>query len=67
MRFLSQRSSEQAVRPAGGDTAPEGNTLEEVRNQGERLLAASDEAIRRALSRTDSRTFLTGARQQGGE
>ena len=47
----------EAPAPAGGDDA---------RERARRLLEVGDEAIRRALS-SDSETFLSQNRQQGGE
>ena len=48
-----------------GPPAP-GGQLDAVRQEGERLLAAADEAIRKALS-NDSETFLRHSRQEGGQ
>jgi len=48
----------------GGNT--EGGELERLSQAGNDLLAAGDEAIRRALS-GDSVKFLQANRQQGGE
>jgi hypothetical protein len=50
--------------PAAG--GPEGGDLDRVRREGEALLRAGDEAIRRGLS-GDSERFLTASRQQGGQ
>jgi hypothetical protein len=66
MRFL-QRTSEQQQVQAGGSSDPgTGDTLQQAREQGDRLLAAGDEAIRRALS-GNSESFLRSGRQQGGQ
>jgi hypothetical protein len=61
------------IRPAthrqgpGSEAAAEGGgSLESLRAQGERLLAASDEAIDRALS-GDSEAFHRANRQHGGQ
>ena len=43
-----------------------GANLDRIRQAGEDLLAAADEAIDRALS-GDSEAFLAANRQQGGE
>lgn len=67
MRFL-QRFNDEVQRTAqpvddGGSDA----LLQQSRSDGDRLLAAGDEAIRRALSDVDSEAFLRASRQQGGE
>jgi hypothetical protein len=49
-----------AGRPAGADG------LESARAEAERLFAAADEAIARALS-SDSQAFLQANRQSGGQ
>jgi hypothetical protein len=65
MRFL-QRNNQQRNN-SGGDGEPgSGNALEQAREQGDQLLSAGDEAIRRALS-GNSESFLRASRQQGGE
>jgi hypothetical protein len=46
--------------------SPAGGQLQELRQAGEELLAAADEAIRRALS-GDSEAFIRSSRQQGGQ
>jgi hypothetical protein len=50
---------------ARSDTA-EGSDLDAARTEADRLLAAADDAIERALS-ADSQTFLRAIRQQGGQ
>jgi hypothetical protein len=66
MRFL-QRLNEHQQNQAGGDgDTGAGDTLQQAREQGDRLLAAGDEAIRRALS-GNSESFLRSGRQQGGQ
>jgi hypothetical protein len=50
--------------PAAGGS--QGRDLDQVRREGEALLRAGDEAIRRGLS-GDSERFLTASRQQGGQ
>jgi len=57
--------SEQQQREANSP-APPGDDLSELRQAGDRFLAAGDEAISRALS-TDSERFLAANRQQGGQ
>jgi hypothetical protein len=67
MRFL-QRISDPQQRPASGDgDASSGDLLQQLRSQGNSLLAAGDEAIRRALAGSNSEAFLRASRQQGGE
>jgi hypothetical protein len=51
---------------AGGDGTPDGTNLQERRSEGEGLLNAADDAIRKALS-GNSRDFLHHSRQRGGE
>ena len=46
--------------------APVGGNLDQVRQVGESLFRAADDAIRRALSR-DSRAFLESTQQSGGQ
>ncbi|HEV8599739.1 MAG TPA: hypothetical protein VGQ69_10295 [Gemmatimonadales bacterium] len=62
-----ERHDESGMPPSDGGAAPgvSGN-LEELRRAGEDLLAAGDEAIRRALS-GNSEAFLRANRQEGGE
>ena len=62
-----ERRPEETHRPDGADPPPAGGgELDELRRAGEDLLAAGDEAIRRALS-GDSEAFLRANRQQGGQ
>lgn len=65
MRFL-QRLNEQPSDNGGDDDAGASDQLIQARTQGDRLLAAGDEAIRRALS-GNSENFLRSGRQQGGQ
>jgi hypothetical protein len=68
MRFLHRFNNEQ--RPAGGDDDGDqgsGGVLQQIRSEGDRLLAAGDEAIQRALAGSNSEAFLRAGRQQGGE
>lgn len=64
---MSEREME---RPAGGaGTGTDGGggaALRAVRQKADDLLAAGDEAIRRALS-SDSEAFLRANRQEGGQ
>lgn len=64
MRFL-QRTSQQMRQPDGDPDAM--GTLDQIRAQADQMLAAGDEAIRRALARGDSESFLRASRQQGGQ
>lgn len=67
MRFL-QRFNEWQNNQGGGDDGPgSGNLLQQARSQGDDLLAAGDEAIRRALAGSNSEAFLRAGRQQGGQ
>ena len=52
--------------PESGAEAGTGAEMEALRQAGERLLSAGDEAISRALS-GDSERFLAANRQQGGQ
>lgn len=62
-----ERRRDSETGSAGGDGAPaSGGNLGELRRAGEDLLAAGDEAIRRALS-SDSEGFLRANRQEGGQ
>jgi len=67
MRFMERTNDEQLrLPPNGGDgDAPE--ALNQARSDGDRLLSAGDEAIRRALGGGNSEVFLRWAAQQGGE
>lgn len=58
------RSKDQPQESASGPRPP--GPLEELRKVGDDLLAAGDEAIRRALS-GNSKAFLAANRQEGGE
>ena len=64
MRFLVRQDDQQTH--AGSGEVPEGR-LDAVRAQASQLLSAADEAIQRALSGSDSESFLRAGRQQGGE
>lgn len=64
MRFL-ERDTELQRQP--GNSPDSNGALDEIRSQANQMLAAGDEAIRRALSRGDSEAFLRACRQQGGE
>jgi len=64
MRFL-QRMNDQPM--SNGDDAGASELLQQARAEGDRLLAAGDEAIRRALAGSNSEAFLRAGRQQGGQ
>ena len=65
MRFL-QRLNEQPSDNGGDNDSGASDQLLQARAQGDRWLAAGDEAIRRALS-GNSENFLRSGRQQGGQ
>jgi|CZKF01.1.fsa_nt_gi hypothetical protein len=67
MRFLQRLHGDQ-INQNGGDSDPGSDgTLQQLRSEGDSLLAAGDEAIRRALAGSNSEEFLRTSRQQGGE
>jgi hypothetical protein len=67
MRFLHRNDQEQ-LHPAGGDGGSgSADQLQQARSEADRLLAAGDEAIQRALAGANSEAFLRAGRQQGGE
>lgn len=59
---------EKPLPPADADDNPgTSEVLAQARSASERLLAAGDEAIRRALAGGNSEAFLQATRQQSGE
>ena len=60
-----RRRAEPAIPRVGGGGEDDDTRLDRLRS-AERLLAAADEAIERALS-SDSEAFLRAARQTGGQ
>jgi hypothetical protein len=67
MRFR-QRLDDEEHHPASGDGGSGSeDLLRQLRSEGDRLLAAGDEAIQRALAGANSEAFLRAGRQQGGE
>jgi len=67
MRFLQLLNDKQQPQSNGdGDPGSDG-VLQQLRSEGDLLLAAGDEAIRRALAGGNSEAFLRTSRQQGGE
>ena len=65
---MEPRERQRDVPRSGPGAGGEGSSdsLEQLRASGERMLAAGDDAIRRALS-GDSEAFLRANRQRGGE
>jgi hypothetical protein len=64
MRFLERTDKPQRQAGEGPDS---NGALDQIRSQADQMIAAGDEAIRRALARGDSEAFLRAGRQQGGE
>jgi hypothetical protein len=67
MRFLERPNNQQQNNGGGGDDPNADDRLQQARDQGDRLLAAGDEAIQRALAGSNSEAFLRAGRQQGGQ
>jgi len=67
MRFLHLFDEEPRRAVNGDDDPASGEVLAQARSASERLLAAGDEAIQRALAGGNSEAFLQAGRQQGGE
>ena len=65
MRFFQRIGGEQPSNDSGGQPGSS-DVLQQTRERGDRLLAAGDEAIRRALS-GNSQNFIAASRQQGGQ
>jgi len=67
MRFL-QRNDKKQTHLASSEEGPgAAERLNQLRSDGDRLLAAGDDAIQRALAGGNSEAFLRASRQQGGE
>jgi hypothetical protein len=66
MRFLQRFNNDQRQAVGDGDPGSDG-LLQQIRAEGDELLAAGDEAIQRALAGSNSEAFLRAGRQQGGE
>lgn len=66
MRLLVKPDDEQRKKPGAASDTP-GDNLSALREQGNRLAAAGDNAINRALNGGNSEAFLRAGRQQGGE
>lgn len=67
MRFLQRLNDQQLNQGSGDDDTGADDQLQQARTQGDRLLAAGDEAIQRALAGSNSEAFLRASRQQGGQ
>ncbi len=67
MSILQKRNDERHPRPDGDRDSEPGTGLQQARSEADALLAAGDEAIRKALSGSNSEAFLRSAMQQGGE
>jgi hypothetical protein len=64
---LQRRNDERYLQPEGAPGSDTNTGLQQVRSETDRLLAAGDEAIRKALSGGNSEAFLRSAMQQGGQ
>jgi hypothetical protein len=67
MRILQRSDDEQNLHANSTDESSSSDQLQQARSEGDRLLAAGDEAIQRALAGSSSEAFLRSGRQQGGE
>lgn len=67
MRFLNLFDQQQQRRGDGDGDPGSSDVLSQARSDSDRLLAAGDEAIRRALAGGNSEAFLQAGRQEGGE
>ncbi len=67
MRFLERFDVQQQNHGGGDDDPGADDRLQQARTEGDRLLAAGDEAIQRALAGSNSEAFLRAGRQQGGQ
>jgi len=67
MRFLERINDQQIRQTGSGDgDSTSADQLQKIRSEAEPMLAAGDEAIRRALS-GDAEAFLRSSRQEGGQ
>lgn len=64
---LRQRYNDPSSDPASGAGPNTPGALPELRSAADRMLAAGDDAIRRALDGGNSTAFLEASRQQGGQ
>ena len=67
MTLRQRYSDDPSGDPASGTGPNTPGALPEFRSAAGRLLAAGDEAIRRALASGNSTAFLEASRQQGGQ
>ncbi len=67
MRFLKRLNDQQQNNGNSDDDPNVDDRLQQARTLGDRLLAAGDEAIQRALAGNNSEAFLRAGRQQGGQ
>jgi hypothetical protein len=67
MRFLQKQHEEQISHISSDGDSGLGDQLQQLRSEGDLMLAAGDDAIRRALAGSNSEEFLRTSRQQGGE
>lgn len=67
MTLRQRYNDDPAGDPGSGNTPNSPGALPEFRSAADRLLAAGDDAIRRALSSGNSTAFLEASRQQGGQ
>lgn len=67
MQLLQRLDRSQRNDGIGNGDPTADDRLQEARMLGDRLLAAGDEAIQRALARGNSEAFLRAGRQQGGQ
>ena len=61
-----ERPRDDHLRQPGDEPSPSADNLDQLRQEGEDLLRAADNAISRALS-GDSERFVAASRQRGGE
>ena len=67
MRFLDGFNHAQQNSPGSSGEPRSSERLNEARSEGDRMLAAADEVIRRALGSGNSQAFLRAGRQQSGQ
>ena len=67
MRFLQRLNDPQQNHAGADNDSDSGERLQQIRAQGDSLLAAGDDAIQRALAGSNSEAFLRSTRQLGGQ
>jgi hypothetical protein len=67
MRFLQRLNDQQHIHAGADDDSGAADQLQQARADGDRLLAAGDQAIQRALAGSNSEAFLRAGRQQSGQ